>query len=209
MKKRIALLAAVVLGIGSLTACSFQGFNSEVNELKGSIKGNTYTCDFYTNAGEKFLSAKGKNIDFDSNIVEESTYSSQDGWGYVETLSSVITITIDGKQMETCGSTGIFAEDSLEPDYEFTLSDINSTSNGLKDTTMVSKFVNKYKNYFGKGMVVVIQSQLGDPICAYSGEDVYWKVCKDLPKTTKLTIDGKALYIHRANFVILDKELME
>ena len=65
-----------------------------------------------------------------------------------------------------------------------------------------------YKNYFGKPQVVVIQSQLGDPICAYSGNDVYWEVCKDLPKTTKLMIDGKALYIHRANFQIIDKELL-
>ncbi len=209
MKKKIVVLLAALMAVGSLSACSFQGFNSEVNELKGSIKGNTYSCDFYTNQGEKFLSAKGENIDFDSNIVKESTYSEEDGWGYVETLSSVITITIDGKQMETCGSTGIFAEDTLKPDYEFTLSDINSSSNGVKDTTFISKFVNKYKNYFGKGVVVVIQSQLGDPICAYSGEDVYWKVCKDLPKTTKLSIDGKALYIHRANFVIIDKDLIQ
>ena len=67
---------------------------------------------------------------------------------------------------------------------------------------------NKYKNYFGKGTVVVIQSQLGDPICAFSGDDVYWEVSEDLPKTTKLMVDGKALYIHRANFQIIDKELL-
>ena len=69
--------------------------------------------------------------------------------------------------------------------------------------------VNKYKNYFGKPTVVVIQSQLGDPICAFSGQDVYWEVCDDLPKTTRLMIDGKALYIHRANFQIIDKELLK
>lgn len=56
--------------------------------------------------------------------------------------------------------------------------------------------------------MVVIQSQLGDPICAYSGDGVYYEVCEDLPKTTKLMIDGKALYIHRANFQIIDKELL-
>ena len=36
------------------------------------------------------------------------------------------------------------------------------------------------------------------------GKDKY----KDLPKTTKLMIDGKALYIHRANFQIIDKSLL-
>lgn len=44
--------------------------------------------------------------------------------------------------------------------------------------------------------------------CAYSGNEVYWEVCQDLPKTTKLMIDGKALYIHRANFQIIDKNLL-
>lgn len=40
---------------------------------------------------------------------------------------------------------------------------------------------------------MVVQSQLGVPIYAYSGDDVYWEVRNDLPKTTKLMIDGKAL----------------
>lgn len=62
---------------------------------------------------------------------------------------------------------------------------------------------------FGKSRVVVIQSQLGDPICAYSGDRVYYEVCSDLPKTTKLSIDGKALYIHRANFQIIDTSLLD
>ena len=66
----------------------------------------------------------------------------------------------------------------------------------------------EYKNAFGKSRVIVIQSQLGDPICAFSGESVYYEVCEDLPKTTKLMIDGKALYIHHANFQIIDKALL-
>ena len=56
--------------------------------------------------------------------------------------------------------------------------------------------------------MAVIQSQMGDPLCAYSGKEVYWEVCEDLPKTTKLMIDGKALYIHRANFQLIDRELI-
>ena len=86
---------------------------------------------------------------------------------------------------------------------------ISSDADGIEDMTIVAETVNKYKNYFGKPTVVVIQSQLGDPICAFSGQDVYWEVREDLPKTTKLMIDGKALYIHRANFQIIDKALLK
>jgi hypothetical protein len=145
----------------------------------------------------------------EANIVDEYSYSGEE-WIITETISSVITITIDGKQIESCGSTVLFEEKGLKPDVEFDTTNINisSDSDGIGDMTIVAETVNKYKNYFGKATVVVIQSQLGDPICAYSGEDVYWEVCEDLPKTTKLMIDGKALYVHRANFQIIDKELL-
>ena len=89
------------------------------------------------------------------------------------------------------------------------MQDIHSETDGsLGDNTIIANVVNRYKNSFGKPVVVVIQSQLGDPICAYSGDEVYWTVCEDLPKTTKLMIDGHALYIHRANFQIIDKDLL-
>ena len=74
--------------------------------------------------------------------------------------------------------------------------------------TSAARIINKYKNYFGKSRVVVIKSQLGVPICAYSGEDVYWEIPVDLPKMTKLMVDGKSLYIHRANFQIIDIDLI-
>ena len=209
MKKNIiCILLIVTLGLSTLTGCA--GIESEVNNLEGSIKGCTYDCMFYSNSGNLFMTASGENINMTSNKVKEKTYNSEDGWGTVETLSSVITITIDGNQMESCGSTVIFADNNLKPDADFTnIESIESeSSDSLTDWTSVAGIVNQYKNYFGKPQVVVIQSQLGDPICAYSGNDVYWEVCKDLPKTTKLMIDGKALYIHRANFQIIDKELL-
>ena len=208
MKKKLLLVPIITLIIGSLSGCAL--LNNEVNELNGSITGNTYYASFYSNEGVKFMDMSGQKIDFSSNIVKEQSYDSDSGWGYTETLSSVVTITIDGKEVESCGSTMIFAEEGLNPDADFKSPDvINSTTDGsLGENVIIASIVNKYKNYFGKSRVVVIQSQLGDPICAYSGDEVYWKVCQDLPKTTKLMIDGKALYIHRANFQIIDKELL-
>ena len=213
MKKRsklVILLATVALVATVLTGCDWAGFGSSLNDLKGSIKGNTYECQFYSNSGELFMTAEGKNIHMSPNIVNEYTYSGE-YWERTETMSSVITITIDGKQIESCGSTVLFVENGLKPDVEFDTTDIHisSDADGIGDLNIIAETVNKYKNYFGKGTVVVIQSQLGDPICAFSGDDVYWEVSEDLPKTTKLMVDGKALYIHRANFQIIDKELLK
>lgn len=212
MKKRLRNAGCLLLGIVmllGLTGCDWAGFDNDIQEIKGSIKGCTYNCMFYSNTGERFMTVQGENISLSSNVVKERSYSEDGGWGYVDTLSSVVTITVDGSQIENCGSTVIFAQDDLEPDADFEgIDSIESESNGITDWTMIAGVVNSYKNYFGKPTVVVIQSQLGVPICAYSGKDVYWEVCEDLPKTTKLMIDGKALYIHRANFQIIDRDLL-
>ena len=126
-----------------------------------------------------------------------------------DALSSVITITIDGKQLISCGDTCVFYDTRLVPEHEFYLDEVESTSSGIMDTTLVSGKLNSVKNKFGKPMVVVIKSQMGAPIYAFSGKKVYWEIQEDLPRFTKLMIDGKALYIHRANFQIIDKSLLD
>lgn len=207
MKKKVLLLFCLVFAL-LLSGCGL--LQSKSHKLKGSLIGVSYTAEFYDNYGARFLTVTGENIDIKGHFVEEIGIDSDGSTITNYTLSSVITITIDGKQMESCGDTIIFAESGLEKDVEFTLSDIDSeSSGGVTDLTSVAKVVNKYKNYFGKAQVVVIQSQLGVPICAYSGEKVYWEIPDDLPKMTKLMIDGKALYIHRANFQIIDKDLIQ
>lgn len=204
-KKMIVAIALMLLLATLLTGCA--GFQSDVNSLNGSITGNTYECQFFSNHGKKFMTMSGQKIDINENIVRERIYTDK-GWGYTKTLSSVITVTVDGSEVESCGTTILFIEDGLTPDVDFTMQDITSVAQGILDNTIIANTVNRYKNWFGKSRVVVIQSQMGDPIMAFSGDEVYYTVCEDLPKTTKLMIDGHALYIHRANFQIIDKDLL-
>ena len=206
MKKKIVVVIALMLLLATLlTGCA--GFQSDVNSLNGSITGNTYECQFFSNYGKKFMTMSGQKIDINENIVRERIYTNK-GWGYTKTLSSVITVTVDGNEVESCGTTILFIEDGLTPDVDFTMQDITSVAQGILDNTILANTVNRYKNWFGKSRVVVIQSQMGAPIMAFSGDEVYYTVCEDLPKTTKLMIDGHALYIHRANFQIIDKDLL-
>lgn len=205
----IASFAIIIcLSITCLSGCEW--LKSKTNSLKGSLKGLTYNIETYDNYGSLTQTTSGQNIDIEGNKVEEIGFDSAGSTITNYTLSSVITITIDGHEMESCGDTVIFAESGLKKDVDFSLSDINSDNEkGLTGWTAPAKFINKYKNYFGKSRVVVIKSQMGVPICAYSGESVYWEIPDDLPKTTKLSIDGKALYIHRANFTIIDTALID
>lgn len=209
MKKKRIFLGAIIATVLALTLSGCALLDSKVHSLRGTLAGVSYNAEFYDNYGAKFLNVSGERIDIEGNVVEESGLDSDGSTTTNYSLSSVVTITIDGKQMESCGNTIIFAESGLKPDVDFSLSDIDSSANGITSLTSVARVVNKYKNYFGKSEVVVIQSQLGVPICAYSGEKVYWEIPDDLPKMTKLMIDGKALYIHRANFEIIDKNLIK
>lgn len=205
--RKIVCLVMCMMFIFSITGCA--KFNSKINDIKGNLKGNGYTIHTYDNYGKLVLTTSGEKINIKGNAVETTNYDS-DGdviTGYE--MSSVITINIDGNQIQSCGDTCIFEQKGLKPAVDFTKEEINSTSNKvISDNTYVSNIVNKYKNMFGKSRVVVIKSQLGQPITAYSGDEVYWEIPKNLPKMTKLMIDGKALYIHRANFQIIDTELL-
>ena len=208
MRRSCKTLLVFVLACLLVTGCA--AFQSGVHDLHGSIIGNSYTIDTFDNFGNRVMKVTGKRIDIDPNIVDEYAYDSEGGWINEKTLSSVITITVDGKQLISCGDTCSFYENGLTPDYEFYLDNIESSGTGLlTETTLIAGRVNEIKNKFGKPMVVVIKSQTGAPIYAFSGNRVYWEIPEDLPKFTKLTVDGKALYIHRANFQIVDKALLK
>ena len=206
--KKITAIAIIMMLVTGIFGCA--RLQSGIHDLHGSIIGNEYNIDIFDNTGIRTLKSHGKKIDIDNNIVEERTYASAtDEWYSTKTLSSVITITIDGRQLISCGDTCIFYDKRLVPEYEFYLDQIGSDSSGLLDSTLISGRVNSIKNEFGKPMVVVIKSQMGAPIYAFSGDKVYWDIQEDLPRFTKLMIDGKALYIHRANFQIIDKSLLD
>ena len=208
MKKRVISIITVVVMLFSLSGCSM--LESEINDIKGNLVGNGYDIYTYDNYGNKVLETSGDKISITGNKTETTSYDSDGSKITGYDLSSVITITIDGDEIQSCGDTCIFVQDGLDEEVDFTQEVIYSqTDASLSDNTAIARLVNRYKNMFGKSRVVVIKSQLGQPITAYSGNDVYWEIPDDLPKMTKLMIDGKALYIHRANFQIIDKTLLD
>ena len=205
MKQKVL---AGLLAAGLLCGCG--NISQQVNDWNGHISGNTYTIDTFDNYGTKVLTTHGDRIDVSGNVVQEETYNAdENSTGYINTLSSVITLDIDGSQMLTCGDTCIFYEKGLQPDYDFSVKEINSESDSIADTPLVSGVVNRVKNAFGRPVVVIIKSQTGVPIYAFSGRKVTWSIPADLPKFTKLMVDGRALYLHRANFQIIDLDLID
>lgn len=206
--KKLSLMALLLVIAFFMSGCSL--IRSRLNDIKGNLIGNGYDIYTYDNYGNLVLKTSGDKISMSGNKTKSQSYNSDGSTITNYEMSSVVTITIDGNEIQSCGDTCIFVQNGLDAEVDFSQELIESSTDGdLTDNTFLARYINKYKNAFGKERIVVIKSQLGQPIAAYSGDDVYWEIPDDLPKTTKLMIDDKALYIHRANFQIIDEELLE
>ena len=71
-KKTKAILVSMILIICMiLTGC--EGFKSGMQDIKGDIVGASYTGEFYSNNGEKFMTVHGEKINMSGNVVKEYT----------------------------------------------------------------------------------------------------------------------------------------
>lgn len=227
MKKFICfmMLFAVVLG---LCACSLPETTvvatAAANE--GEDQKLSFMAEFYDNEGQMWMNVEGTTFNIKANRIKEYAYDTDGVWTYSYATSSIVSIDIDGKDIESCGSTVIFYDTRLmKHDMELPTDTIMSDGGGNASISTPSDGYGAYlvdawnlrmwywynakdlQNDEVGSRIVVVQSQEGDPICMFSGESVSWTVSKNLPKTTEICIDGKMLYIHRANFAIIDTDL--
>lgn len=211
----------------ALVACSGDTVTTvQTSDSKDDKVSLTYIADFYNNFGGRWLSVEGKSFSIEPNKIKTYYYDSDGDWTYKYEMSSMMSIKIDGYPIETCGSTVIFADSRLEKcDIDF--NDVVSTEESKKvnEDASISQpsdlrvedwfkiqywWMNKNLNNDTRGSkLVVVQSQLGNSICMYMGNDVSWDIPSNLPKTTMVTIDGKVLYVHRSNVSIIDTALIK
>ena len=194
-KKALAAVAALVVCVAvALTGCA--ELSLRFSSAKGELIGNSFDAAVFDNFGGEVATFHAKKMGVEAASVDE------DG----NATSSVLKITADGKDIEQVGNTMIFAETGLDEVEGYTLPRDIQTSGGT--INLVDSAINDIKSKIGKSRVVVVSSQLGVPIAVYQGNSVGYEIPEDLPKFTKLTIDGKALYIHRANYLIIDKDAL-
>ncbi len=202
--KITCLICVVVLAVISLSGCAM--INNVFNKVREEWSGINFVASVYDSYGNKTLKMKGSSLSI--NTLKESGIF-LDSEGNDKTYqSSVLDVTIDGKQVLMVGDTIIFAEDGLDMITDFSVDEINSEKN-TPNIQWVDRNINKFKNKIGKNRTIIISTQMGVPIGVYQGNSVYVEVPGDLPKTTRLSIDGKIMYIHRANYQIIDSSLIQ
>ena len=177
----------------ALTGCAALG--SFISKLKGELFGNDYTISQYDDFGNLVFTIHGDRVAMDCELDENGE------------VSSYIDITIDGKSWKHVGSTLVFAQNGVDMITDFQIPadmEANSSSTGLMS---IDRRINSYANLFGKKLVVLVSSQNGTPIGLFQGDDCYTEIPGDLPKTTLINIDGKLVYVHRANVDIFPAKL--
>ena len=234
MKKRLLPILICCVIMFCFTGCEFtnEGYllnsftentSNDNEEEQNNTTPITYLAMLYDNNGNNFLNFQGNNFEITPNKVTKWGYSTGGSWhSYYET-SSVVTINVDGNYIETCGSTVLFKDTRLEM-YDVgkvldTGTDTIYSSDSpvkLRPTSNMNEYLSLrywWKNLQEKGQngskIILIQSQDGYNIGAFIGNDVTWELAGKLPKTTKIVIDGKELYIHRCNFTIIDTNLID
>ena len=193
-KRILAMVLAVVLLV-SLTGCAYIG--TFFSKLRGELFGNDYDIRQYDNYGNLVFTVHGDRIAMDCELDENGE------------VSSYIDITIDGKSWKHVGSTLVFAQRGVDMITDFQIpADMENSGNG-SGLIAIDRRVNEYANLFGKKLVVLVSSQNGTPIGLFQGNNCYTEIPGDLPKTTLIHIDGKLVYVHRANVAILPASLFK
>ena len=193
-KRTIAIALAIVLVI-SLAGCA--AVSSFLNTLKGELFGNGYKISQYDNFGNLVFNVYGDRVTMNCELDE-----------YGE-VSSYIDITIDGKSWQHVGSTLVFMQEGVDMITDFQVPEEMEDAGISTGLMAVDRRINEYANYFGKKLVVVVSSQNGTPIGLFQGNSCYTEIPGDLPKTTLINIDGKLVYVHRANVDILPASLFK
>ena len=188
-KKKILLSVIALVLVIALTGCAALG--SFISKLKGELFGNDYNISQYDDFGNLVFTVRGDRVTMDCDLDENGE------------VSSYIDITIDGRSWKHVGSTLVFAQEGVDMITDFQMPETMDGTNASTGLMEVDRRINSYANLFGKKLIVLVSSQNGTPIGLFQGDDCYTEIPGDLPKTTMISIDGKLVYVHRANVDII------
>ena len=198
MKKRFTVSAIALCMAISLCGCGAAVMERIIGELKGELVGNDYQVFEYDNFGNQVLQVSGNKIAMSAEVDSAGE------------PTSYIDITVDGYDWMHVGSTLVFAQNGVDMITDFQIPEtIETDRDGSLGLIAADRFVNSYKNLFGKSQVVLVSSQTGTPIGLFQVDNCNVSIPSNLPKTTLVSIDGKLVYVHRANVDIMPTAMIK
>lgn len=200
MKKGL-FISVILSAIIVLSGCNW--LEMKFGNIKEQFVGRELTIQTYDENSQLIDRVQGKSV----SIEADDNFSLEDADGNTVEKSSVLNITVGGKQMLHVGSSLIAYEDGLEDLFDI-YSQTVDLSNFDRSVPFINRMVNDLANYTtGKDKVVLIRSQSGQPLATFAGEDVSY-YATEMDKSTGLLIDGHYLFIYRCDYTIYDTSLL-
>jgi hypothetical protein len=200
MKKGL-FVSMIVCTTIILSGCNW--IEMKFGNFKEQFVGRELTIQTYDENSQLIDRVQGKSV----SIEADDKFSLKDTDGNTVEKSSVLNITVGGKQMLHVGSSLIAYEEGLEDLFDIYSQQVD-LSNFDRSVPFINRMVNDLANYTtGKDKVVLIRSQSGQPLATFAGEDVSY-YATEMDKSTGLLIDGHYLFIYRCDYTIYDTSLL-
>ena len=201
MRKKFSFFAVMMVAMLVLSGCNWLEY--KIGSLKEQFVGRELTVQTYDENSQMIDRVQGKSV----SIEADEDFSLKDANGDTVEKSSVLNITVGGKQMLHVGSSLIAYEDGLQNIFEEYVQQVDLNSFD-RSVPFINRMVNDLQNLTtGKDKVVLIRSQSGQPLATFAGNDVSY-FATDIDKSTGIMIDGKYLFIYRCDYTIYDLALL-
>ncbi|EGT0683781.1 DUF5052 family protein [Clostridium perfringens] len=202
IKKSLILGGTVIIISFVLTGCNL--FDNEMGELKSAFNGREAIIETYDENSNVIDRIQGKSID----VNTDDEFKQTDEKGNTIKKSSVLNITVGGKEIIHVGSSLVMHETDLVNIFEDYNKKIDVQNND-NSTPIIDRIINSAKNITtGKSKIILIRSQSGQPLATFAGDNVSY-FATGMDKSTGILIDGKYLFIYRCDYTIYDKDLLE
>ncbi len=201
MKKKFSMFVVIMAATLVLSGCNWLEY--KIGSLKEQFVGRELTVQTYDENSQMIDRVQGKSV----SIEADEEFSLKDANGDTVEKSSVLNITVGGKQMLHVGSSLIAYEEGLQNIFEEYVQQVDLNSFN-RSVPFINRMVNDLQNLTtGKEKIVLIRSQSGQPLATFAGNDVSY-FATDIDKSTGIMIDGKYLFIYRCDYTIYDLALL-
>lgn len=202
-KKKVRAITSTVIAaflLIGLTACDMS--NAFGDALSRAFKGVSATMTTYDSYGSLTDEVHGQSF----QITRDTRFDTNNSDGESNKDSSVLQISLGNNIISHVGATLILAQDGLDP-IAGAQTSVRFT-NDDPGTPWINHLLETQRNlWHGRGKTIMIRSQLGQPIAVFAGDSVDI-LSTDVPKSTWFRVDGKYLFVYRADYTVYDNDLL-
>jgi hypothetical protein len=204
MKKLRSAVVVLVAAATLLALTSCAGVAMFGEGLNRALKGVSATMTTYTQNGDPVDRVVGQSFE----ISRDTRFDTTDSDGNSNQDSSVLMISLGNSHISHVGSTLVLAQDGIV-DVSQAVGTKVAFENKQSGVPWLNNLLEYNRNLWqGKGKTIMIRSQNGIPVAVYAGNEVEI-FATDVPKSTCFRVDGKYLFVYRADYTVYDNDLLQ